>query len=396
MVRPWTTTIWRRRSVAHGPGRYQRKRPSCCRSRTQVARARRSSIARSSSPRWKTRFQKAAKSRYGTENDIRCEIDPRTGETKSPASSRWSRRSRRLDPRSTSRAPSAASPTPRSGGRDHRDLPPLDFGRVAAQNAKQVIVCRRCARPSANASTTSTRIASAKSPTATGQACCIRQRHRRSRQREGIIRRDEMIPRESPRLGDRIPRLHLRRAPRAARPADFPVARQAGIHGRSCSLRKCQKSTTASSDRSRCPRSGLPPKIAVTSKDKAIDPVGACVGNARPARAAGRRRRAAGREGRYLPVSRQGRCSDVRRERAGARRSGKGLPRRTIPTASKSWCMKASCRLPSAARPERAPCIAAYRLGHRHSHRAGRERAPAVGIRRTFGPCSWKHSTLTR
>ena len=27
-------------------------------------------------------IQKAAKSRYGTENDIRCEIDPRTGETK--------------------------------------------------------------------------------------------------------------------------------------------------------------------------------------------------------------------------------------------------------------------------------------------------------------------------
>src|SRR6478609_264345 len=27
-------------------------------------------------------IQKAAKSRYGSENDIRCEIDPKTGETK--------------------------------------------------------------------------------------------------------------------------------------------------------------------------------------------------------------------------------------------------------------------------------------------------------------------------
>src|SRR5258706_10060051 len=27
-------------------------------------------------------IQKAAKSRYGAENDIRCEIDPKTGETK--------------------------------------------------------------------------------------------------------------------------------------------------------------------------------------------------------------------------------------------------------------------------------------------------------------------------
>ena len=26
-------------------------------------------------------IQKAAKSRYGSENDIRCEIDPKTGET---------------------------------------------------------------------------------------------------------------------------------------------------------------------------------------------------------------------------------------------------------------------------------------------------------------------------
>ena len=47
---------------------------------------------------------------------------------------------------------------------------------------------------------------------------------------EGIIRRDEMIPRENVRLRRSHPRLHLRRAPRAARPADLPIARAAGVH----------------------------------------------------------------------------------------------------------------------------------------------------------------------
>ena len=96
---------------------------------------------------------------------------------------------------------------------------------------------------------------------------------------EGIIRRDEMIPRENVRLRRPHPRLHLRRAPRAARAADFPVARAARVHVASCSRRKCRRSTTASCEIKSVARDpGSRAKIAVISKDSSIDPVGACVG----------------------------------------------------------------------------------------------------------------------
>ena len=48
---------------------------------------------------------------------------------------------------------------------------------------------------------------------------------------EAIVRRDEMLPRETIRNGDRIRAYHLRRAPRGARPADFPVAHPSAVHG---------------------------------------------------------------------------------------------------------------------------------------------------------------------
>ena len=48
---------------------------------------------------------------------------------------------------------------------------------------------------------------------------------------EGVVRRDEMIPRESFRAGDRI-RAYIYDVRReAARAADFPVAQPSPIHG---------------------------------------------------------------------------------------------------------------------------------------------------------------------
>ena len=49
---------------------------------------------------------------------------------------------------------------------------------------------------------------------------------------EAILRRNEKIGRESYRPNDRIRVLHQGRAPRAARPADFPEPHGARIHGR--------------------------------------------------------------------------------------------------------------------------------------------------------------------
>ena len=41
---------------------------------------------------------------------------------------------------------------------------------------------------------------------------------------EGVIRRDQQIPREMVRVGDRIRSLIMSRPPRSPRPADLPVA----------------------------------------------------------------------------------------------------------------------------------------------------------------------------
>lgn len=85
-------------------------------------------------------IQKAAKSRYGAENDIRCEIDPKTGETRL---SRVMAVVEDVENDSTQINLADAkrrNPDAKIGDFIAESLPPLDFGRVAAQNAKQVIV----------------------------------------------------------------------------------------------------------------------------------------------------------------------------------------------------------------------------------------------------------------
>src|SRR6478672_5703461 len=85
-------------------------------------------------------IQKAAKSRYGSENDIKAEADPKTGQI---------RLARLLEV--VEQVPMEATqisieearrrnPAAQVGDFIAEPLPPLDFGRVAAQNAKQVIV----------------------------------------------------------------------------------------------------------------------------------------------------------------------------------------------------------------------------------------------------------------
>ena len=85
-------------------------------------------------------IQKAAKSRYGAENDIRCEIDPKTGETRL---SRVLAVVEEVENEATQITVDDAkrrNPDAKVGDLIAESLPPLDFGRVAAQNAKQVIV----------------------------------------------------------------------------------------------------------------------------------------------------------------------------------------------------------------------------------------------------------------
>ena len=146
---------------------------------------------------------KAAKSRYGAENDIRCEINPKTGETKL---TRVLTVVETVENDSTQVTLAEAQRRKRDaviGDVIVEGLPPLDFGRVAAQNAKQVIVQKvREAERERHFNEYKDRVGEIVNGTVKrveyGNVIVDLGRA------EGIIRRDEMIPRENVRLGDRI------------------------------------------------------------------------------------------------------------------------------------------------------------------------------------------------
>ncbi|MFT8335884.1 MAG: NusA N-terminal domain-containing protein, partial [Acetobacter orientalis] len=87
-------------------------------------------------------IQKAGRAKYGHEKDIRATIDRRTGEVRL---SRWTEVVENAENEET-QIPLAIArkfqPEIKAGEYLVDPLPPIDFGRIAAQTAKQVIVLR--------------------------------------------------------------------------------------------------------------------------------------------------------------------------------------------------------------------------------------------------------------
>ncbi len=222
-------------------------------------------------------IQKAAKSRYGAENDIRCEIDPKTGEA------RLTRvlavvESVENDSTQVNLADAQKrNPQAQIGDMIAETLPPLEFGRVAAQNAKQVIVQKvREAerdrqfsefkdRTGEIANGTVKRVEYGNVIVDLGKA-------------EGIIRRDEMIPRENVRLGDRI-RAYIYDVRREQRgPQIFLTRARSEFMAKLFAQEVPEIYDGVVEIKSVARDPGSRAKIAVISKDSSIDPVGACVG----------------------------------------------------------------------------------------------------------------------
>jgi N utilization substance protein A len=148
-------------------------------------------------------IQKAARSRYGSETDILAEINPKTGEIK------LQRRLEvvdKVEDYSTQIALELArdrNPKIEIGQFVTDPLPPMDFGRIAAQSAKQVIVQKvREAERDKQYDEYKDRIGDIVNGTVKrveyGNVIVDLGRG------EGIIRRDETIPRENFRYGDRV------------------------------------------------------------------------------------------------------------------------------------------------------------------------------------------------
>ena len=222
-------------------------------------------------------IESAAKARYGAENDIRCEIDPKTGETKLTRVQTVVETVENDHTQMSLEEARGRRPDVKIGDTFVEHLPPLDFGRVAAQNAKQKIIQKvRDAERERQFGEYKDRLGDIVNGTVKrveyGNVIVDLGRA------EGIIRRDEMIPRENVRYGDRIrafiydvrreqrgPQIFLSRA----KPEFMAKLFQMEVP-------EIYDGTVEIKSVARDP--GSRAKIAVISKDSSIDPVGACVG----------------------------------------------------------------------------------------------------------------------
>ena len=222
-------------------------------------------------------IQKAAKSRYGSENEIKAKIDPTTGEIKL---------SRLLEvvEEVSNEATEITLNTAKRMKKDavlgeilDEELPPLDFGRVAAQNAKQVIVQKvRDAERERQFEEYKDRIGEVANGTVKrieyGNVIVDLGRA------EAIIRRDEGLPRENFRYGDRV-RAYIYDVRREQRGPQIFLSRtkpefMAKLFAQE--VPEIYDGIVTIKSVSRDP--GSRAKIAVISQDSSIDPVGACVG----------------------------------------------------------------------------------------------------------------------
>jgi len=222
-------------------------------------------------------LQKAARSRYGQETEIRVEINPRTGEVRT---SRLMLVVDQIESDATQILLVDArkrNPAAQVGDWIAETLPPFDFGRIAAQSAKQVIVQKvREAERDRQYQEYKDRIGEIVNGVVKrveyGNVIIDLGRG------EAIVRRDELIPREMFRPGDRV-RAYVYDVRREQRGPQIFMSR---THPQFMAKLFAQEVPEIYDGiievKSVARDPGSRAKIAVISRDSSIDPVGACVG----------------------------------------------------------------------------------------------------------------------
>jgi N utilization substance protein A len=222
-------------------------------------------------------IQRAARSRYGQENEIRAEIDAKSGEIKL---NRLLMVVDKVENDATQISLAEArnkNPAANIGDYIAEPLPPVDFGRIAAQNAKQVIVQKvRDAERERHYNEFKDRIGEIVHGVVKrveyGNVVVDLGRA------EAIVRRDETLPRETFRNGDRI-RAYVYDVRREQRgPQIFLSRTHPAFMARlfAQEVPEIYDGVVEVVSVARDP--GSRAKIAVRSKESSIDPVGACVG----------------------------------------------------------------------------------------------------------------------
>jgi len=222
-------------------------------------------------------IQKAGRAKYGMEHDIRAEIDRKTGEIKLL---RYMQVSDAIENDNTQVSVSDAqrrNPEAQVGDFLTDELPPIDFGRVAAQTAKQVITQRmRESERKRQYEEFKDRVGEIVSGVVKrvdyGNITVDLQRA------EGVIRRDETIPRESLRVNDRVRAyiFDVREEPRG--PQIFLSRSHPQFMAKLFTQEVPEIYDGIIEIKSVARDPGSRAKIAVLSHDSSIDPIGACVG----------------------------------------------------------------------------------------------------------------------
>jgi transcription termination/antitermination protein NusA len=222
-------------------------------------------------------IQKAARSRYGSETNVKAEINPKTGEIKLARLRQVVEEIENPATEITLAEAHGRNPAAQVGDFISEPLPPLDFGRIAAQSAKQVIVQKvREAERLRQYEEFKDRIGEIVNGVVKrveyGNVIVDLGRA------EAIIRRDELIPREVYRPGDRV-RGYIydvrseQRGPQIFLSRTHPQF-MAKLFGQE--VPEIYDGIIEIKSVARDP--GSRAKIAVISRDSSIDPVGACVG----------------------------------------------------------------------------------------------------------------------
>jgi N utilization substance protein A len=222
-------------------------------------------------------IQKAGRSKYGHEHDIRAHIDRKSGEIQL---SRFMEVVETVDNEATQLTVAQAqrkNPDAKVGDFVIDSLPPIDFGRIAAQTAKQVIVQKvRDAerqrqynefkdRAGEIVNGLVKRVEFGNVVVDLGRA-------------EALLRRDELIPRETFRTGDRV-RAYIHDVRQEPRGPQIFLSRTHPHFMAKLFAQEVPEIYDGIIEIKAVARDpGSRAKIAVISRDSGIDPVGACVG----------------------------------------------------------------------------------------------------------------------
>ncbi|WP_396273889.1 transcription termination factor NusA [Hyphomonas sp.] len=224
-------------------------------------------------------IEKAAKAKYGQEHDIRARIDPATGEQTLwrvqtvVAEENFEDEAKQLRLAEAKKIDASLE----VGSELKEELPPFDFGRVAAQTAKQVITQKvRDAERERQYNEYKDRVGEV----INGIVKRVEYGHVivDLGRAEGIIRRNDGIPRENFQPNDRV-RAYLYKVSREMKGPQIFLSRAAPDFMRKLFAQEVPEVYEGVIQIKACARDpGSRAKIGVISNDSSIDPVGACVG----------------------------------------------------------------------------------------------------------------------